>query len=536
MEKDMNTMSSSDMDIMGTMPPPDLDMIPPPDMSMMSPPLDMDMMPPPDMTVKKQALFSIEQYGEIGFYKTDKSVEELLKAANEEKPFLKLMKMGQEISDPDYAEIQQSKAFTYSVKIDLDNNKAEIYEVNQGKGGISEGYRNSSNVKFTDVSISDYGRKQQPEPKAEQNPESNSNSNELETLLEQMQNQEKSEKTTSDISKNTEIKPIVIQHEQLIPVLNAKAVKHENKLQALEEKKAVLTDKIKHNQDKITALSARAEKLEDANKLLKSLGGMPFVKSIMENNQKKIETIKKEQIPQHKHKISQQQEKFKKLSAKQTAVNHKLERCRALSKVIQSFSIVNSAERRKNFSEGLAELQISTKNCLTDKVNQMQTKKNKLMQKYENVSSAAEKFQIQQKINALSEKISETEKKIGKIKNQKLESASALDNAIQSTKQALDTGLKQNMELSIPVLSQAICQDNTQSQNLKKSASAEKEYTIAVVTDAQMEQLVKNHFPFAARKTKNEDGTTAIRFEKSQKATFEQLMTALQQKKPKLSM
>lgn len=503
------------------------------DMNMIPP--DIDMMPS-YMTVEKQALFSIEKAGEIRFYATDKSIDELLKTANEEQPFMKLMEMGKRISESDYAEIQQSKVFTYSVEMDLDNNKAAICKVNQGQGGVFERDRNNENTIFDNVNISDYGQKQQPEPKAEQNPESNSNSNELETLLEQMQNQEKSEKTTSDVSKNTEIKPIVIQHEQLIPVLNAKAVKHENKLQALEEKKAVLTDKIKHNQDKITALSARAEKLEDANKLLKSLGGVPFVKSIMENNQKKIETIQKEQIPQHKHKISQQQEKFKKLSAKQTAVNHKLERCRALSKVIQSFSIGNSAERRKTFSEGLAELQISTKNCLTDKVNQMQTKKNKLMQKYESVSSAAEKFQIQQKINALSGKISETEKKIGKIKNQKLENVSALDNAIQSTKQTLDAGLKQNMELSIPTLSQGICQENTQSQSLKKSVSAEKEYTIAVVTDAQMEQLVKNHFPFAARKTKNEDGTTAIRFEKSQKATFEQLMAVLQQKKPKLSM
>ncbi len=517
-----------------------------------------------NVTAQKQTLCIIEKFGEERLFKTDKSLDELLKIANEEEAYLKLSQIGQSISSPEYAELQQSSAFTQSIEINFDTDSAKIYQVNSGLGGISEGNRNDQNTTFTYVKVSDYEQYQNIDmmphyqgmdyhgeliqsnevpqyqgmdmmsPPNIQSPEQKPD--ELETLLEQMQNQEKSEKTASNVSKNTEIKPIVIQHEQLIPVLNAKAVKHENKLQALEEKKAVLTDKIKHNQDKITALSARAEKLEDANKLLKSLGGVPFVKSIMENNQKKIETIKKEQIPQHKHKISQQQEKFKKLSAKQTAVNHKLERCRALSKVIQSFSIGNSAERRKTFSEGLAELQIGTKNCLTDKVNQMQTKKNKLMQKYENVSSAAEKFQIQQKINALSGKISETEKKIGKIKNQKLESASALDNAIQSTKQALDTGLKQNMELSIPTLSQGICQDNTQSQNLKKSASAEKEYTIAVVTDAQLEQLVKNHFPFAARKTKNEDGTTAIRFEKSQKATFEQLMTALQQKKPKLSM
>ena len=110
---------------------------------------------------EKQALFSIEHFGEIRFFKADEStIDDILKAANGEKPFMKLMGMGELISEAEYAEIQQSDKFTHSVELNFDEDTAHIYEVNGGKGGIEESDRTDGNVHFSEVKISGYGKEQ----------------------------------------------------------------------------------------------------------------------------------------------------------------------------------------------------------------------------------------------------------------------------------------------------------------------------------------------------------------------------------------
>ncbi len=104
---------------------------------------------------------SVETFGEVHYFKVDESsVDDILAAANSEKPMMKLMEMGEQISDIEYAEIQQSVYFTYSVEIDLNNDTAKIYMVNEGKGGISEADRTEDNMRFNTLKISDYGKKQ----------------------------------------------------------------------------------------------------------------------------------------------------------------------------------------------------------------------------------------------------------------------------------------------------------------------------------------------------------------------------------------
>lgn len=106
---------------------------------------------------ESQALISIETFGEEHYFKiNENSVEDILKIANTEKPLLKFLEMGEKISGEEYAEIQQSDLFTYSVEMNFDNDTANIYMVNDGKGGISESDRTDSNVKFDTVRISDY--------------------------------------------------------------------------------------------------------------------------------------------------------------------------------------------------------------------------------------------------------------------------------------------------------------------------------------------------------------------------------------------
>ncbi len=118
---------------------------------------------------EKQALYSIEQADEHRYYKAgDLTVDEIMQTAQDNMPFAKLKSMGEQISGEEFAEIQQSASFTYSVDLNFDNNSASIYQVNDGKGGISEDDRNDSNMKIDTVKISDYGKEQKQEVKKDE--------------------------------------------------------------------------------------------------------------------------------------------------------------------------------------------------------------------------------------------------------------------------------------------------------------------------------------------------------------------------------
>ena len=104
-----------------------------------------------------QALFSVEINGEQSFYKVDnKTADDILRIAKYDEPYLTLNDIGYKISETEYAEIQQSAVFTYSVDINLDDKSAVVYSVNDDKGGISEGDRTDSNTSVTTVRLADY--------------------------------------------------------------------------------------------------------------------------------------------------------------------------------------------------------------------------------------------------------------------------------------------------------------------------------------------------------------------------------------------
>ena len=110
-----------------------------------------------DKQTNLQALFSVEVNGEQSFYKvSNKSSDDILRIAKSELPRLGFNNIGDKISEIEYAEIQQSSAFTFSVDINLDTNMASLYSVNQGYGGISEGDRTDDNVSIINIRLSDY--------------------------------------------------------------------------------------------------------------------------------------------------------------------------------------------------------------------------------------------------------------------------------------------------------------------------------------------------------------------------------------------
>ena len=72
---------------------------------------------------------------------------------------------------------------------------------------------------------------------------------------------------------------------KLLPFLNAKAEFHQGRIDSLDEKIANQTDKIDRNKAKIEALSAKADKLEDTNRMLKAtVGNLPGIRKIIEIN------------------------------------------------------------------------------------------------------------------------------------------------------------------------------------------------------------------------------------------------------------
>lgn len=203
---------------------------------------------------------------------------------------------------------------------------------------------------------------------------------------------------------------------KLLPFLNAKAELHQSRINVIDEKIENQTDKIDRNRAKIEALTARADKLEDTNRMLKAtLGSYPIVKKLIESNEKRIQTIREEKIANCEEKVRQGRMKINRLTDKRSVISHKLNRVTALSDAVKSFSIGYNKERREAFSEAMNRLNEATYHCLTDKKNALLAKRDTLIEKYNAPETAsADKLKIQEQINNLSIRIQNVENRIDK--------------------------------------------------------------------------------------------------------------------------
>ncbi|MBR4319130.1 MAG: DUF4316 domain-containing protein [Oscillospiraceae bacterium] len=212
---------------------------------------------------------------------------------------------------------------------------------------------------------------------------------------------------------NQQEKTTVQKSGKLLPFLNAKANFHADRIDNLNRKIATRQDKLRKNEAKIERLSEKADKLEDTNKMLKAmLGKVPLVQKMITSNEKKIQDIRENKIPQRQIKCSQHKEQIAKLTHKRDNIQHKLDRVTALSNVITSFTIGRNQERRQNFAKAMDSLNTATFNCMSNKHENLIAKKTALMEKYENSYSLSEKFSLQDKITALTNKITQIENKM----------------------------------------------------------------------------------------------------------------------------
>lgn len=100
--------------------------------------------------VPDMAVFSLEQNGEVQYFKTTETSENLLETAkSSEHAFIDLAKMGTRISEAEFAESEQSDRVTFSADFDLDSRNAKITEIN----GIADADRNSENTTIQEIRL-----------------------------------------------------------------------------------------------------------------------------------------------------------------------------------------------------------------------------------------------------------------------------------------------------------------------------------------------------------------------------------------------
>jgi len=204
---------------------------------------------------------------------------------------------------------------------------------------------------------------------------------------------------------------------KLLPLLNAKAEHHQSRIDALDEKIANQTDKIDRNKANIEALSAKADKLEDTNRMLKAtLGNLLGIGAIIALNEKRIQTIREEKIPEKQLKIDQAWKKIDKFTAKRDRIEHKLNRVVALNDTIKSFSIGFNKERREAFADAMTRLNGATVDCLSDKKATLEAKKQKILDTYNDpATSVVDKYKLSEQLKDVNERISALDDKIMKL-------------------------------------------------------------------------------------------------------------------------
>ena len=204
---------------------------------------------------------------------------------------------------------------------------------------------------------------------------------------------------------------------KLLPLLNTKAEHHQSRIDSLDEKIANQTDKIDRNKANIEALSAKADKLEDTNRMLKAtIGNLPGIGAVIALNEKRIQAIREEKIPERKQKIDQGWKKIDKFTTKRDRIEHKLNRVIALNDTIKSFSIGFNKERREAFADAMTRFNGATVDCLSDKKATLEAKKQKILDTYNDpATSVVDKYNLSGQLKDVNERISALDDKIMKL-------------------------------------------------------------------------------------------------------------------------
>ena len=265
--------------------------------------------------------------------------------------------------------------------------------------------------------------------------------------------------------------------DKLLPLLNAKAEHHQSRIDSLDEKIANQTDKIDRNKAKIEALSAKADKLEDTNRMLKAtIGNLPGIRTLIANNEKRIQAIREVKIPKRQEKIDQGWKKIDTLTAKRDRIEHKLNRVIALNDTIKSFGIHFNKERREAFADAMTRLNSSTVDCLSDKKATLEAKKQAILDTYNAPeTSAVDKLKLGEQLKGVNERIGALESKIMKLARPEThyeeQTNDQLDASMILTGEKLGE-MVQNGTMDIPSLAEGAVQAAQEVETLDRSQVA----------------------------------------------------------------
>lgn len=274
----------------------------------------------------------------------------------------------------------------------------------------------------------------------------------------------------NDLTENTQFHE-PIEHEKLLPFLNAKAQFHESRLESLREKRGTQLAKLKKNEAKIEKLTSKAVKLEDLNKLLENLArNNPAIRSFVERNEARINAIRNEKIPARQEKIKAHQKRISEIDKKSEIIGHKLERCAALSDTVKSFALVG-AKRREVFAESLDKLNHATYNCIKDRRSELLAQREALEERYNripegiDISSAVDREKLRVEINKVKPKLDKLDKKLAKIKlpedTYAKKNAEDIDRICDNTRKIVTESVEQG-DVSVAKLSENICESNAE--------------------------------------------------------------------------
>lgn len=283
---------------------------------------------------------------------------------------------------------------------------------------------------------------------------------------------------------------------KLLPFLNAKAEHHQSRIDSLDEKIANQTDKIDRNKAKIEALSAKADKLEDTNRMLKAtIGNLPGIRTLIANNEKRIQTIREVKIPKRQEKIDQGWKKIDTLTAKRDRIEHKLNRVIALNDTIKSFGIHFNKERREAFADAMTRLNSSTVDCLSDKKATLEAKKQAILDTYNDpATSAVDKLKLGEQLKGVNERIGALESKIMKLARPEThyeeQTNDQLDASMKLTGDKLGE-MVQNGTMDMPSLAEGAVQAAQEVETLDRSKVAELADQLGIQS---MESLAENPF------------------------------------------
>ena len=264
---------------------------------------------------------------------------------------------------------------------------------------------------------------------------------------------------------------------KLLPFLNAKAEFHQGRIDSLDEKVANQTDKIDRNKAKIEALSAKADKLEDTNRMLKAtVGNLPGIRKIIEINEQRISAIREQKIPKREQKVEQGWKKIDTMTAKRDRIEHKLNRVVALNDTIKSFSIGFNKERREAFADAMTRLNGATVDCLSDKKASLEAKKQEILTTYNDpATSVVDKYKLSEQLKSVNERITALDDKIMKLARPETHYAEQTNDQLDASMKLTGDKLGQMVQdgtMDMPTLAEGAVQAAQEVETLDRSQVA----------------------------------------------------------------